>query len=218
MAAHTSSIGAGTKGAEKPTVALWSAIPWDTIKIDWTWHLDVEPRKRSSARAEFQPMTFSRVLLFADGRWPEINVTRASKLLWLKGTNGAKWSESTNASEALQICWCAREQKLRQSQAAASDFECNVPGIFCYIVYIVLAHWSIVKEKALKRLWTRSGWETWLNWMTTTNRLQIKAVEFYHFTGNNFECLPSHIRVCLQELYCWRLVRAISTLQRGLCF
>lgn len=66
---------------------------WDTIKIHWTWHLDVEPRKRSSARREFQPMTFSWLLLFADGRWPEINVTRASKLLWLKALmeqNGAR--------------------------------------------------------------------------------------------------------------------------------
>lgn len=36
-------------------------------------------------------------------------------------------------------------------------------------------------------------------------------------TQNNSERLPSRIRVCLQELYGWRLVRAVPALRRGLC-
>lgn len=178
-AAHTSSIGAATQGAEKPTAALWSLISWDTIKIDWTWHLDVEPGKRSSARGEFQPVTFSRLPLFADGRWPEINVTRASKLFWLRGTNGAKWSESTNASEALEIRWCAREQKLRQSGAAASDLDHNVPGIFRSTVYTVLDQWSNA-TLSWRKLWRCREQDLdeirWSEWRLTTGNNKSRRV------------------------------------------
>lgn len=86
--------------------------------------------------------------------------------------------------------------------AAAPDFDHDVPGISYRIIYTVS--------------WTRFFF--FADLQDYQEQAAMKAVEFYYFAGNNFEYLPSHIRVCLQELYCWRLVGAVSTLRRGLCF
>lgn len=80
------------------------------------------------------------------------------KLVLTESTNGAKWSERGNASEALQICWCARAQKWRGSVTAWLQYlNYNMTHLGSYIAQCVLCRVSQISphSQKAKNLWGR---------------------------------------------------------------